>query len=412
MRWCKFSEPEAWPSTNAITFEGNILGFARVPGQSLILVCTDTPSMYVYDLNLLGTAAFRTNRHTVSTEFTVANHFLLSTVESRIRGLDVTKKCIWETDGTIVKDITTNVCPRIFDYLSQDPNDHMLWHSAYDKAKKIYGAFVTYRGALKRVDFCIGQHVDSQQWFFNWEKDLLCTAEYRDPFTNETMILGGCEGGMWGRIWTPDVWSDWLPSGCIEQGTIDSADETSIVIDTSSGSLPTSGSALVGRWVLVCDENEEYSQVAYIQSNTSDTITINGVLGGTDNTKFTPVPSAGWKFYLGLIEMRWGPRRYEFGDPDGEKQVHEVWLTVEGDGAPFLRLFRGYDQGYEKQVAMSERVNMDGTGNASFLSRLYEAKMQPLPRWGMAIHDRTYEDVHFHSMSIVFNRLQGAPSKK
>lgn len=415
LRWCKYEEPEAWPLSNLINYEGDSNGIAQIPGQPLVLVCTDTPVMVVHDLNLIGTATFL-RKHVISREYTVSSHYSLHPAEGRMRGICMQKKCLIETDGTSVRDISSGRIPRIFDHLSQDRNDQVNWHCAYDQAQKLFGAFVTYLGALRTVDFAICQHLVTGEWFFQWEKDLLSTGDFIDPITGRQMVLGGTEGidgvvgGVWGRIWAPDVWDDWIPSDTLLYGTITNvADSTTFDVDTSSDTLFASGNSLAGRWVMVCNADGEYAQVGFILSNTSSRIQIQGVLGGLSQTEFNPVPAVGWRFYLGLIEMRWGPRRWEFEDPDEEKKVDEVWTSMENiDPAsmPFARLYRGYEPGYDKQMAMQERRFMDNTGNQSLLLHKYDSKLEPTARWGTAVYDRSYDEVKFHSLTIVFRRLK------
>jgi hypothetical protein len=414
LQWSKFGEPEAWPAFNSITFEGEIMGIAQVPNQPLVMVFTDTPAIYVLDLNLIGTESFKTNKHLVSTEYTVSSHYSLVPVDGRIRGICMQKKCIIESDGTGVRDITSRVIPRIFDYLSQDANDHRNWHCAYDQTQHFFEAFVTFQSALRLVDFGIGQYTITGSWFFNLEKDLLSTGNYLDPSTGEQMVLGGTEGmgrgsgGIWGRIFAPNIWDDWILGG-LHWGTISNVvNATTFDVDISSDSLYTDGAGLVGRWVMVADSNDEYAQIGYIQSHTASRITVYGVIGGLSTEEFSPPPQVGWKFYLGLIEMRFGPKQFEFGDPEQLKKVIELWCSVENhndDNLPFFRLYRGYEPGYDKQMSSVERTNWDNTGNNSLLVSKSESKMESVPRWGTAWYDRSYDEVKLHSLTIVFTRL-------
>jgi len=420
LRWCKYGEPEAWPLTNIIQFGGDGTGLIQIPNQPLLLVCTDEPTMFNLDLNLIGTASFKTNRSVISTEHTTSSHYSLVPVEGRIRAIDAYKSCIIETDGTGVTDISGPTIPKIFKYLDSDLERIKLWHCAYDQRQKLFGAFVTFDFALRTIDFCVGQHTLTKGWFFNFEKDLLCTGTYTEPTTGESMVLGGTEGpgnglgGVWGRIWCPDVYSEWIPDDSLRSGTITGTPTSqTFEVDVSDDTLYTAADGLIGRWALVCDSNGEYAQVGYILSNTANSITVNRVVNSVDPVQFSPVPEAGWKFYLGLIECRWGPKKFDFGDPDVLKKIWEVWCSTSGhneDDPPFIRLYRGYEQGYASQLKLSERIYLDKTKTQSLVNKV-DNKLESVPRWGVSFYDRSYGPTVLHSLTIVFNPLQDMGKK-
>jgi len=410
LRWSKNGEPEAWPTENLINFDGDITGIAMVPNQPLLVVCTDSPSIYVLDITLIGTTSFKTNRRLISSEYTVSSHYSLLPVEGRLRGVDGFKGCIIEVDGVSALNISKNRVPEIFKFLTDDISSIKNWHCAYDSKHHLFGAFVTFKGAHRTVDFCIGQHTITGEWFFNHEKDLLCSASYKNPETGEVMVLGGTQGisgggGVWGRIWSPNTYDEWLPSGYLRSGTLTDATETTLTLDNTDLDLYTGGSGLQGRWVLVCTGTGEYAQLVYIKSNTVNVITVDSVFNGLDAQRLSPVPTAGWLFYLGLIEMRWGPRIFDFGDPDVLKKIWEVWCTVENhneDDPPFIRLYRGFETGYASQLTLKEAINLDRTTSQSLVNSV-DNKLEAIPRWSMAWYDRSYGPTQLHSMTVVFN---------
>jgi hypothetical protein len=419
LRWCKDGEPESYPTSNTYTFEGNVTGLAQLPNLPILMVCTDTPKIFIFDLTLLGTVDFKTKKRLISTEYSATSHYSLVGVgRGRLRGIDATRKCIFESDGVSVEDITKFSVPKIFDYLDDNETKIENWHCAYDPVQYLFGAFVSFRNSHRTIDFCIGQNTKTGGWFFNYEKDLLCTGEYIDPDTGVRMVLGGTEGltsagisiggAVWGRIWAPGTYDEWVPANTLRSGTITSATSTSITVDNSSDDLYNTGGGLSGRWVLVCDENGESSQLAYIASNTADTITIDSVINSVDPFNFSPTPSSGWKFYVGLIEARWGPKRFEFDDPDLSKNVDEVRVVMsdynESD-LPFMRFYRGLELGYAGQNPFIEGTYRDGsTSNQDLYSR-YESHGEETPRWGVSVIDRSYDRTALRSVSIVFKAI-------
>ena len=409
IRWSKQYEPEAWPLENSIQFSGEVTGLIQIPNQSLLLVCTDEPSMYILDLNLIGTASFKTNRYLISSTFSATSHYSLVAVEGKVRGIDASLGCIFEVYGSVVTDITKLVVPKIFKMLSTNMGQAKNWHCAYDQRQKMFGAFVTHTGAHKMVDFCIGQNVATGSWFFNWEKDLLSTGSYVDPVTGEYMVLGGTQGegltgAVWGRIWTPDVYSDWFPGG-LRSGTLVSLDgPLSFTVDNTTEDLYTGVDGLKGRWVLVTSPKDEFAQLGFITSNTANQITLASVVGGMDPTTLNPAPDVGWKFYIGLIECRWGPKMFDFGDPDTMKKIMEVWCCVanhDTTNLPFVRVYRGFDTGYTEQLSLQEHLYLDKVRTQT-LSNKTSNKLEPVQRWGLSWIDRSYGETTLRSISLVF----------
>lgn len=408
LAWSKQGEPEAWPLDNVINFAGDITGLIQLSAQPLLLVCTDEPAMYLLDVNLIGTHNFITQKYVVSRTYSATSHYSLVNIEGKVRGIDASMGCIFEVNGTSVTDITKRTVPRIFSYLSNNMTYIKNWHCAYDRKQKLFGAFVTYQGAHRIVDFCIGQNIATDSWFFNWEKDLLCTGNYTDPVTGEFMVLGGTQGlgdtgAVWGRIWCPNVYDEWFPSG-LRSGTIVSATGTTITVDNTDENLYTDYDGLVGRWVLVTNANDETAQLAYIKSNTADTITVDTVIGGATSLGFDPLPAAGWKFYIGLIECRWGPKLFDFGDPDTRKKVQEIWMCVhdhDTENLPVVRVYRGMDIGYLEQVTLEEQRYL-GLDRSQTLANRVAAKLEPAERWGMSVLDRSYGPMTIRSISVVF----------
>ena len=414
LRWTKESEPESCPPTNTVVFEGNITGIIQMPNLPLLLVCTDTPAMWVFDLTLVGTSSFETSKRLVSSDYTTQSHYSLVGIEGLLRGIDVRMKCIWECNGVAVRDITKQYIPMIWDSLSNDATKISNWHCAYDPTLKLFGAFVAYGTSQRICDFAICQHTVTGGWFFNFEKDLLCSSNYTDPVTSEQMIIGGTQGlstgtgAVWGRIWCPNVYDEWFPADptvSLRSGFLTAGSANTITVDDSAGvELWTAAAGLMGRWVLVTDSNGEQAQIGYISTNTNNTITVESVLGGMSQTQFSPVPAYGWKFYVGLIEMRWGPKRFDFEDPDRHKVVNEVHVVVDHYNRadlPFIRLYRGLDTGYTIQQNLIEGTYRDKTDDNNSLYQRY-SMIEESARWGIMWVDRSYDTTELKNMTMVF----------
>ncbi len=410
LRWSKDGELGAYPAENYMLFEGDIMGIGVVPSQALLVVYTDTPAMYSVNLTLVGTASFGRSKTLISTEFTTCSHYSICAVDGKLRAIDMWKGCITETDGVTVRDVTSDSIPYIWDFLDQDPDKQLFWHCAYDDRQGLFGAFVSLSGSLRVIDFCIGQNTVTGAWFFHFEKDLLSTGKYVEPSTNTPMVLGGTEGlpsgegAVWGRIWAPGIYDEWIPDGSPLSGTV-SGVTNSTKFSVTGGGLPTSGDGLKGRWVLVCNANGEYAQVGYIVENTATTITVSGVVGGNDNTQFDPIVAAGWKWYLGLIEVKWGPKILDFGDPVLFKKIWEIWCTVtetDPDNLPFFRLYKSGSTQYERQLAVQPKTYRDGDSMDAHVNQV-GTKLEEMPLWAISFHERSHEGVILHDLTIIFN---------
>jgi hypothetical protein len=233
------------------------------------------------------------------------------------------------------------------------------------------------------------------------------------------MTLGGTQGlatggAVWGRIWCPDCYDEWIPPATLRSGTVVSATDVLLTVDVSGGvNLNTLYGGLKGRWVLVTDAEGENAQYAYINSNTVDTITIASIVGTVTPFAFNPIPVAGWKFYLGLIEFRWGPKRMEFGDPDLHKKVDEVHLVMSdytSTDLPIIRLYRGMDSAYTIQKRMIESKYIDGNATDGLYSR-YDSHIGDTPRWGVSVIDRSYAPTTLKSLTVIFHTVKPGGSK-
>jgi hypothetical protein len=410
LRWSKYQEPEAWPLTNASLMRTEVTGIKQIPNQPMLAVVTDMPEIRIFDLTSVGTPQFYTSMQ-ISDEFT-AYQFTLTPVEGRLRGLDTWRGCIWECDGTSVRDITRGILNDVWKYLSLDTEKQENWHGVYDAHQKIFAEFVTLSTSQRTVDFSILQNVRTGNWWFNWEKDLLCSCPVFDPKTGRWMAFGGTEGlgssgGTWGRIWTPDHYNDWVYPNSLISGDITAATPTVVTVDNSGGTdLQTAGDGLKGRWVLVTDANGENEQLGLITNNTVDTITVDTVYGGNDDNQFNPLPDSTWKFYLGLIECKWGPKRFVMEDPSEMKQLVEFYARIKSadpNNPPFIRTFRGIETTHRRQVSLSRSAYVGQTKTEQWRNDPSKGMLEGCLQFGLTFFDRSYEPIEVEDITLVFN---------
>lgn len=414
LRWSKIGEPESWPinpytQVNLVNTQGDIIGLGRIPNQPTLVLFTDKPEVRIFDVTILESPAFK-DSVLISNEF-MGHHFSLHPVESFLRGIDPHRGTIWETDGSTVRDLTHGILKEIWTYLSTQYSKQENWHAIYDQYQKIYAAFVTLGSSNRLVDFAILQYLRTGRWFFAWPKDMLCSCPYLDPETGQWMVLGGTQGlgetgGRWGRIFTPGHYSMWVPGGTKRQGTIVGVPTpTQFTVDVTDGILfHTAGDGLQGMEVLVCDANDENEQIGLISANTGTSLTVNHVYGSTFSDQFDPLPIAGWKFYVGLIEVRWGPKRFTMQDPTIKKHVLDFYTrvaAVDSSNLPFVRLYKGLEPDYDKQIVLSRGEYPDGS-----YTEVLQNKTDPITpphEWGFALMERSYNGIEIHDISFVWN---------
>lgn len=156
--------------------------------------------------------------------------------------------------------------------------------------------------------------------------------------------------------------------------------------------------------VLVSDANDEHEQIGLISANTGTSITVNHVYGSTFSNQFDPIPVAGWKFYVGLIEVRWGPKRFTMQDPTIKKHVVDFYTrvaAVDSSNLPFVRLYKGLEADYDQHIVLSRGQYPDGANTEVLQSK--RLQVTPAHEWGFALMERSYNETEIHDISFVWN---------
>ena len=188
-------------------------------------------------------------------------------------------------------------------------------------------------------------------------------------------------------------------------------------MDNTLADMHTAHDGLAGRWLLMVDAKGNNAQLGYILSNTANVITLESVIGSPAFTTLSPLPEEGWRFYIGLIECRWGPKLTDLGDPEIRKKVQELWCCVsdyDPEYMPFFRIGRGFNSSDMEQIELREYYNLDLSANQT-LGNQVSSKLEPLPRFSLSWMDRSYGPVLLHSISLIFlpaTRVQGTDTKE
>lgn len=392
---------------------------ATVPNEPILKLDTEFPAKcYSYNLQLADNFdTFKQTQRIVSDVFSVTSHFSQFVATTRegqnvLWGIDYKNFAILQSNGISQYPISGPI-PKILRLLTSDRKRQFLAHGLYDPYTELNCIWVTTRDSPYLVDFLIYQHAPSGFWGFADEHDLLCSANISDPTTGLIKTYGGAESGLFGQIFVPGVFSNWLPPTGAFTGTITSSTITTI---TTGSVFNTLDPGIPGNWVLVTDQNDQNEQWAHITNVAANTLTINKVIRYPLGTPFinpeagAPVvtndfgvflPQNGWKFYVGLIECK-ALKYFDFGSPITDKQLLEFWCAQRNLHLKTLvRYYREYDPLFSDQF--EPKSESYPSGNVT-LSEIYQNKTEIYSElvkyFGLEIINRGYQQWEFKSMVI------------
>lgn len=177
-------------------------------------------------------------------------------------------------------------------------------HGTYDPTEKVVRWFFCKTGeTVPRQAVCID--LDGRRWSRSqWRQGIDASVNMIDATGNYLAALSDSTNG---QTWTHDGSSDGLPTTTTGDYTVTVSSTTTVVrvIDA----LPTTGTGLVGRMLLMPATGEE----RVIISNTASTITV---------AALASAPSAGAKAYVGSIPFSFETEWWDAGAPEAKKQAH------------------------------------------------------------------------------------------
>ncbi len=377
----KAGNPFSWGFTEVIGdtnipqqyafFVGGGMGtaIAVVPNSPTLKLDTEYPAKcYTLNLRSAGTSAFEATLRIISDVYSITAHFsqfaaLTPDGQNVLWGVDFKNFAILQSDGVTQKPISGPI-PKIMRSLTTDRTRQLLTHGIYDPASELNCIWVASSNSLSLVNYLIYMHAPSGFWGFSDEKDLLCSASIEDTLTGNKKTFAGTQTGILGQILVKDVWNNWNPDTGAYTGTVTSATSTAI---TTAASFNIVDPGIVGNWCLVTDSTGQQEQWARVSAVTLHTLTFNAIRAfiGGGTAAFNPVPTAGYLFYLGLIECSL-EKYFDFNLPQTNKRLKEMWITQQGvDAATFgtiIRMYRERETTYS-QFAPLQNVYDDSTNS-------------------------------------------------
>lgn len=391
---------------------GQGTAIAALPNSPYLLLSTEFPAgSFVLDLRLAAADNFGASLRKISDFYSITSHFsqFAATRQDRsiaLWGWDAKNYAILECDGVSIRPVSDSVSKTLRN-MTSNRSRQRLAHGAYDARNSLNCLWVPTANSITLVNLLIAQHAPSQQWFLQDEHDVLCSAQFQDGDTNLNKIFVGTQSGFVGEAFAEGKFVDWLDNNSPAAGNIVFGNVNGFQILTDI-LFEEDELAYIGSWALITDSYGEHEQWARILNCNvaSQTLSFDMVyseLGGS-GIVFNPIPSFGWKIYIGLIEIR-ARKYFDLNSPSTDKKLSEVWLTLDqvdtalklgGDGSTFLRYYR--DRSLTPYSPLStgklniplKLVSHDGTGP----SQAWFTQDPPTDRiktFGIEIIDRSYK---------------------
>jgi len=413
----KYRNPFSWGETTVVgdvrvsaeflvkVGGGRATGIFSAPGLPYLIISTEGPAaMYSFDLRQAGSDFFEQSKYIISQQYSVSVHwsqFAATRKDGTLAmwGLDCKNFCIIECDGNSVRVVSDKVS-KTLRQISTDPSTQLLAHGCYEPYHQINCIWFPTVNSLGLVNWLVFQHAPTGNWYFNDDKDVLCSATYQNPAQNLNLVFVGTAGGLVGQAFVSGKFWDWCDDQTTLKGEITAGSATTITMPVNT--FVTSDVGLVGSWVLVTDANGEQPQWARISSASTAVLTFDLIYSfiGGGGSEFDPVPAAGYRFYLGLIEIA-VLKYFNLKQPSNDKKLDEVFATLQEvdtfntEVSTFLRFYRdrqttpmtlpnGRDRVFLKQISNSQSQGSDG-----WITEFPMTELQKV--FGMEIMDRGHQ---------------------
>lgn len=381
---------------------------AVVPNNATLkLDCEYPAKCFTLNLRSAGTSSFESTLRIISDVYSVSAHFsqfpaVTQNGQTVLWGLDYKNFAIVQSDGVSQIPISSPI-PKILRALTSDRTRQLLAHGVYDPRTELNCIWVSSALSLSYINYLIYQHAPTGFWGFSNEHDILSSATIQDSLTGTTKTFVGTQTGFLGQAFVDGVWSNWLPDTGAFTGICNLATSTSITTANADPAFNTTDNGLIGNWVLLTDSTGQQEQFARILTVSAHTLTfdlIRPLIGG-NTAAFNPVPIAGWKFFIGLIECRL-LKYFDFNTPQTDKQLMEMWFTQENvdniTAGTLVRYYRERANTYS-QFAMLQNKYEDGTNSDAWFTE-EDIPSELVKMFGLEIINRGYQQWRFVNMVL------------
>lgn len=371
---------------------------AVVPNNPILkLDCEYPAKCFTLNLRTAGTAAFEPTLRIISDAFSVTAHFsqfvaVTSNGNLVLWGIDFKNFAILQCDGNTQVPISLMI-PQTMRSLTTDRTRQLLSHGVYDPRTELNCMWVSTSLGISLVNYLIYQHAPTGYWGFSNEQDTLCSASIQDTLTGANKTFVGTQTGILGQAFVQNAYSNYLPPTGTYTGTVLSGTVTTITTANSTPVFNTTDDGIIGNWCLVTDSTGQQEQWARISVRAARTLTFDAVrsyIGGS-NINFNPVPTAGFLFYIGLIECQM-TKYFDFATPQTDKQLMELWLTQAGldpsTAGTLIRFYREHEAGYTQFGLLRDVYNGGANSDVWFSNNTVPSELVKM--FGLTIINRGY----------------------
>lgn len=364
---------------------------AVVSNQDLLKLDLEFPTLSLtYNLGAASTDQLEQTKRIVSRIYSVTSHFsqfpAVSNGRNVLWGIDYKNLAVIEFDGVNQVPISGPISTLLRN-LSSQRGLHLLSHGVQDSVSEINAIWVTTNNPGQfKIDYCIYHHWPSGFWGIIRDYDVLCSASIENINTSERNTLVGTESGFLGQAFDKTTYGNWLPSSGLYSGTIASATPLTITRSGVIDFAPTLD-GVIGNYLIVTSADGLTSQVRPITNATVSTLTV--------TEPFNPTPSSGWKFYIGLIEVKM-LKYFNDGNPIKDKKPVEVWAGLENANsanAPLIQFFPEHSKTPTLSIELKQDKNLD----AWFIKKGLPTEYGKT--FGLALVDRSYTQLKFFNIT-------------
>lgn len=394
---------------------------AIVPNEQLLVLGTRYPNK-TFTLNLGAGASidqFFGTKRTISDTHSFSNfHSVFNArvgASNVLRGIDYDNLEVVQCNGISMNQVLPEISPMLRD-LTENLSRQELAHGVYDPVNQQNALWLTKANSLSLVDFGILEDTKTGSITTTQEHDLLSSASISNIISNRKEVLGGTQTGIYGTILTQEIFSNWTSTltGLVS-GTVASATTTTI---TRAGlvNFDSTGIGLVGNWCLITDANGENEVWARISAASTSVLTFDLFDYGTGvgTAGFSPTPSAGWLFYIGVIECL--IRKYfDLQAPATDKKLVEQWVTMRNADGTLIRYFMNRNDDYAVQYIPQQEENYPPTSvvldeGADAWSVKGSTPGQSIKTFGIEIINRNYSAWQFYNTVLKLLPFEGQPN--
>lgn len=378
---------------------------AVVPNNPTLKMDTELPAKsFTLNLRAAGTSSFEGTLRIISDVYSMTSHFcqfpgIDAHGNTVLMGIDFKNFAILQSDGVTQTPISGPI-PKILRALTTDRTRQLLSHGVYDPQTELNCFWVCSSNSLSLINYLIYNHAPTGFWGFSNELDLLSSATIEDTLSGAKKTFVGTQTGIFGQALVDQAWSNWVPSTGDFTGAITSATGTTI---TSAATFNTTDDGIIGNWCLVTDPSGQQEQWARISARSTHTLTfdwIRSLIGG-GTTAFNPIPAAGWKFFIGLIECEL-VKYFDFNLPQSDKRLMELWLTQQNvdttTQGTLIRFYRERENTYQ-QFAPLQSVYQDDGGSDTWYQK-QEIPSELVKSLGLKFINRGYQQWRFINLVL------------